>query len=364
MASATDVNPIQNIELIEPVSEKQKKKEKAQDMAAQVAALVDRMDRQAARTDRLIDLMDTRLDRAPPKQHAPPHKVVETSLNSPPGSGGRFNKKKVCGSRLKKHSPKGRVKGRARHSTTQSEIVWSASSSDSDSYSTQAQVRTALDMLNPRFTKHRGNIAKQDERVQRYRPFAYLDRERQRSIARHSHPDELNLNQHLGGLCAMALEELDPSNPATGIIQHIGQILEDIEFIPWCNVRAFSNTVISNVAKNRWWWAQDRRIEQCRTNQYMRYKANDEPQWSVPCPAYNKGRCNHNEPHCVGEVYMKHVCAFCNNFAQENGHPSRSCNRKKYNNATGQGASSNPDRKEYRQNRSYKGDRPDDSANK
>lgn len=361
MESGSDINPIENIELIEPAAQKKKKKPRNPSMALQMGTLIDRLDQQAARTDRLIDAIDARMHRTPPEPTTKPHKVVEHSLTCSPGSGGQRSKKKIVyGSRAKKRSPRTGTKPRNRNSTFQSDIVWSQSSSDSESNSTQAQVQAAMGMLNPRFTKHTGNTGKHDERVQRYRPFAYLDRERQRDIVRHSHPDELTLNQHLGGLCAMATEELDPNNPAMGIVQHIAQLLEDIEFIPWQNVRAFSNTVITNIAKSRWWWGQDTRIEQCRTNQYMRYKVSEEPQWSVPCPAYNKGRCNYEHSHSIGEVYMKHFCAYCSVFAQESSHTSRACNKKKFGNQLGQ-ASTSYDRREPRQSRAYnKGDRPED----
>lgn len=324
------------------------------------------MDKQADQTDRLIALMDSASLRAqtPARPVGTPHKVVESSIIHSPGSGGQ-HAKKVYGSRIKKTSPKNGVRTRARHSTMQSDIMWSSSSSGSDSPGTQAQVKSALGMLNTRFSKHRGNVNRKDDRINRYRPFMYLDKERQRDIIRTSHPDELTINQHLSGLCAMAIEEMEPSHPAAGIVAHIAQLLDDIEFMNWNSVRAFSNTVINNVAKQRWWWGQDRCIEQCRTNQYMRYRSGSEPQWSVPCPMYNRGRCNHDDSHNVGEVYMKHVCGFCVNYGQDSSHTSRACNKKKQGGQGPQGATGYHDRREARGSKGYqanKSDRSDEAA--
>lgn len=347
MATNEDVNPLHHIDAIE--RGKSKKKPAKPSTATQMALILERMDKQADQTERLISLMDVARVQTPATPRSNAHKVVESSVFISPGSGGHHAKKKVYGSRIKKSSPKNGVRARAARSINKSDILWSSSSSGSESPDTNAQVKTALGMLNTRFSKHRGNVNKKDDRVNRYRPFMYLEKERQREILRGSHPDELNVNQHLAGLCAMAAEELEPSHPAAGIVGHIAQLLDDIEFMPWHCVRAFSNTVIHNVARQKWWWGQDRCIEQCRTNQYMRYKVISDPQWSVPCPLYNRGRCAYEDSHNVGEVYMKHICGFCVNYGQDSIHTSRACyNKKKQGGQGPQGASGYFDRRESR----------------
>lgn len=69
-----------------------------------------------------------------------------------------------------------------RHSVVHSDILWSSSSSDSDSPGIQAQVKKAMGMLDTKFSKHQGNGNKKDDRVYRYHPFMYLNKERQREI--------------------------------------------------------------------------------------------------------------------------------------------------------------------------------------
>lgn len=134
-------------------------------------------------------------------------------------------------------------------------------------------------MLSSRFTKHRGNMLKQDDRVQKYRPFMYLDRERQREILKYGHPDELTINQHLGGLCGMAMDEIEESSQVYGIIYHISQILEDVEFMPWNNICAFSNTVIPTSPKTDGGWD---RIEELISVGQINI-------WGVSCPRNRNG---------------------------------------------------------------------------
>lgn len=360
MATNEDDNPLHHIDAIE--RGKSKKKQGKPTAVTQMATLLERMDKQADQTERILSLMDAARHQNPATPCAASHKVVESSVLYSPGSGGHHAKKKVYGSRIKRTSPKNGIRAHARRSVAQSDILWSSSSSGSDSPDTKAQVKSAIGMLNTRFSKHRGNSNKKDDRVNRYRPFMYLDKERQREIIRGSHPVELTVNQHLGGLCAMAIEELEPSHPAAGIVAHIAQILDDIEFMPWNCVRAFSNTVINNVARQKWWWGQDRCIEQCRTNQYMRHKITNEPYWSVPCPMYNRGRCAYDDSHNVGEVYMKHVYGFCVNYGQESGHTSRTCyNKKKQGGQGTQGMTGNYHRRDARGVKAYSANKADGS---
>lgn len=136
--------------------------------------------------------------------------------------------------------------------------------------------------------------------------------------------------------------------------------------MPWSSIRAFSNTVINKIARQKWWWGQERCIEQCRTNQYMRYKMSNDPYWSVPCPLYNRGRCGYDDLHNVGEVHMKHVCGFCVNYGQDSAHTSRACyNKKKQGGQSAQNTGGYRDRHESRATKPYsmnRGDRSDEAA--
>lgn len=156
-----------------------------------------------------------------------------------------------------------------------------------------------------------------------------------------------NRTQHLSGLCGMALEKCDESTSTHAIVTHIAQLLEDQSYMQWASVRAFSNTVIAKIARGRWRWADERMIERCRTNIYMRYRNNDEPTWAVPCPRFNKGRCNSQETHNVGEVIMHHICAGCAVNGYENNHTLRACKWRK-------GANNNQKKESADERRKYR----------
>lgn len=294
---------------------------------SQMAALIERMDRQAERTDQLYRIIRPIAD----KNTAPTQAPAIAPIQSPPHSDRRSTRSHVSASYYKKRSPKnGRPSRpsvtRANSSRRERQQLDYTSSSESD---VEEQVRQALDMIEPRFSKQKGNPRSEVDSVKSYRPFSYLDREVQREIMRSSHPEELTLLQHLTGLCAMASEKVNADTKVAGIINHMSQILEDCEYIQWSNVRSFSNTVITNVAKKRWSWRDDDLIERCRNNRYMRMRNSEDNTWAVPCPRYNKGRCDANESHSIGEVIMKHVCAYCCTNGFDNPHTLRACNRRK-----------------------------------
>lgn len=193
----------------------------------------------------------------------------------------------------------------------------------------EEEVARALEMLEPRFSRQKGKRRSREDKLSQYRPFAYLEREQQRSIIRSGHPKELSVAQHLSGLCAMAMESCNEQSETYGIISHIHQLLDDGSYLQWPSVRAFSNTVIAQIACGRWSWCDDRMIERCRTNLYLRCRPGEDSSWSVPCPRFNKGRCNEQDTHAVGEVIMHHVYVFCAMNVYENPHTVRACKWKK-----------------------------------
>lgn len=103
----------------------------------------------------------------------------------------------------------------------------SLSSSD-----TESPYVKAIAMLKLRFNKHSGKRARKEEKTLSDCPFPYLDREQQRYITRKGHPEELSFTQHLTCLCGMALEVTQQGTKAYGIVTHMGQLLEDSEYIP------------------------------------------------------------------------------------------------------------------------------------
>lgn len=147
----------------------------------------------------------------------------------------------------------------------------------------------------------------------------------------------------------MALDQIE-NEEAYGIIQHVAQILDDHGYIPWPSIRSFSNTIIANIERGKYTWDDERAIEKCRNNIYMKARGNEDVQWVVPCPRYNRGRCTEAESHTVGEVGMMHICAFCATSGFENPHTNRACNKRK-------GSGSAGVKQGYEEKRDYRGNR-------
>lgn len=306
-------------------------------MQAQVTMILDRLAEQAERTDELFTIVCPEgKSRTPTRDSRPRDEALHLA-----GRRTQRGSRHVTASHYKKRSPKdGRTHRRRpsprqpyRHSSRRHELS-SMESSSSGQSDVDAQVDRALYLMEPRFSHYKGKHRETDN-VVRYRPFAYLEREKQREIMKVGHPEELTFLQHVTGLCAMAADYLDDMSQGHGILTHVMQIIDDYEHIRWSNIRAFSNTVVANVARGKWAWYDHSFIERCRSNHYMRRTQQDDSTWSVPCPRYNRGRCDEQDTHVVGEVIMRHVCSHCALNGYDNQHTLRACNRRK----TGSGGS-------------------------
>lgn len=358
-AKPANVNPDKSpAEIIDEILEGDDKKKKGTTkkrtqsaknptVQSQLAELMTKLDQQAARTDELYSLVRPAPQTTPLYRHdQPPTSRRHTAIHA-----GR-HARPVLGSHYKRRSPKG---GKKPHSRSSRDASYTfsrhspAESSNSSASDIEAQVSQALDMMEPRFATHKGKSRHSDDSIKSYRPFAFLERERQREIIRSGHPEELTFVQHITGLCLMALEYIDDRCYTFWVLQHVIQILEDHEYIQWPLTRAFSNTVISNIARGKWAWDDEKLIERCRSNNYMRRRAQDDTAWSVPCPRFNKGRCEEQDSHSVGQVLMRHVCTHCAMNGYENPHTLRACSRRK---GTAQGSfhqkANGDDKKDYR----------------
>lgn len=226
-------------------------------------------------------------------------------------------------SQYKKRNPKDGRSSRPEDFSAVSRRTYTSSSSSSNASlsDVESQAKWALDLLEPRLPRQKGRDC--DDIVRSYHPFAFLESEEQRKIVKSGHPEELTFVQHLTGLSAMALDQADKTSDVHGILSHISQILHDYAYMNWASVRGFSNTFLCNIAKKKWSWHDNKFIDRCRQNHYMRTRANEEPAWSVPCPRKNHGRCDEQNTHTVGEVTMWHVCSHCSKNGFENPHTLR-----------------------------------------
>lgn len=327
---------------------------------SQLAELMSKLDQQAARTDELYTLVRPAPQTTPRRRHDQPYTVRRHT----PIMNSRRPTRPVVGSHYKRRSPK---EGRRIYSRTSRDTSYRprhspAESSFSSASDVEAQVGQALDMMEPRFATHKGKPRYSDDSIQSYRPFAFLEREKQRENIRHGHPKELTFVQHVTGLCTMALEYIDDRCKTYWVLQHVIQILEDHEYIQWQQTRAFSNTVISNIARGRWAWDDEKLIERCRSNNYMRRRTQEESAWIVPCPRFNKGRCDEQDSHYVGQVHMRHMCTHCAMNGYENPHTLRACSHRKGTaSASSQYKGNEEEKRDYRGSKSHSTHRHDAS---
>lgn len=197
----------------------------------------------------------------------------------------------------------------------------------------QSDVHDAQALLQPKFTKNSGrqlNVKKIEQKVNVNRPFAYLDREKQRDLTRQNiHPEELDILNHIEGLVGMASAIVD-NNQVKGILAHIHQVVIDSQVHKWPRVRRWSNQVIFRVATGTWDWDSVSQIAQEHNSQYViQYPAgNKDPIY--PCYAYNKGECRYDSDHFSSGSVLSHICAFCFSLdGSKDVHISRSCERRR-----------------------------------
>lgn len=300
---------LQGLEIADEIARERRKKQqkkKNPTLQTQMLQIIEKIDRQSQRTDALFAIV--RPPAAGQLRDSTPHdKVVGHSPSM--YTHRNANRRHVQGSGYKRRSPKN---GRSlKHRPSRAESRYADYSSPGSSSASESgledQVKQALDLLEPRFSHRRGKDSAISDKVKMYRPFAFLEREIQRDIMKNGHPAELSFLHHFMGLCGMATDMVPDRSPVHGILTHVSQVLEDYQYVQWPNIRAFSNTVLSNVAKAKWSWNDDHTIEKCRSRQYMRHTHRDDTEWCAPCPKYNKGRCDSADHHRVGEV-MFNTC--------------------------------------------------------
>lgn len=195
----------------------------------------------------------------------------------------------------------------------------------------QSDMSEAQACLQPKFVKNTGrqnNIKKIEQKVTQNRPYAFLDREKQRDLARQNvHPEELDILNHVEGLVAMAGAMTD-DNQIKGLLNHIHQAVIDSQVHKWPRVRRWSNQVIFKVATGSWDWESYNVIAQERNSQYVICYPTNEKEPSYPCFGYNKGECRYENDHFSAGTLLAHVCAFCYSLdGSKEPHISKSCGK-------------------------------------
>lgn len=198
----------------------------------------------------------------------------------------------------------------------------------------ESEMNDAHSLLQPKFGKVQGRtrtVKQIEDIVNQNRPFAFLDRERQRDLTRQgTHPEELDIFSHIEGLTAMAANQCK-DNGMKGILAHIHQIIKDSQVHQWQRVRRWSNDVVFRIAMNTWSWeSSSHEISLERHSQYVVPYVAAETEPTYPCFTYNRGDCKHDGNHLSGGTMLVHICSFC--FAldgSKESHVSRSCGRRR-----------------------------------
>lgn len=197
----------------------------------------------------------------------------------------------------------------------------------------QSDMNEAQACLQPKFVKNSGrqsNIKQIEQKVTLNRPYAFLDREKQRDLVRQNvHPEELDILNHVEGLIGMA-SAISGGNQVKGILNHIHQTVIDSQVHKWPRVRRWSNQVIFKVATGSWEWDSFSQIAQERNSQYVICYPTSEKEPNYPCFGYNKGDCKHENDHFSAGTLLAHICAFCYSLdGTKEPHMSKTCGKRR-----------------------------------
>lgn len=221
-------------------------------------------------------------------------------------------------------------KGKSVGKLSDLEVLSNTDTSDSDS---DIEARVTQDMgeasalLQPRFTKHKGknkSLKKIEKQIELSRPFNYLDRDTQRHVSRENmHPEELPFFYHIEGSLPFAAEKCVNSE-VKGIIEHIHQVVRDVQVHNWLAVRRWSNQVIVRTAVGDWQWNDADRLQRARHSQYLVQQQTADLENQYPCYMFNRASCRHEGTHYGADAIFIHTCPFCFALdgAREN-HPMR-----------------------------------------
>lgn len=250
---------------------------------------------------------------------------------------GQTNIAQGMGGQACSQTSKGRS-GLKNHSGKRVCITDSSSGSDSDGTDSDNEslvrrdISQANSLLQARFNRTTGKhkSARRIERdIKANRPFAFLDREVQRQLAKeNAHPEELTLIHHLEGLVAMVSARCVEQN-VKAMLNHVHQILRDSQVHTWAKIRKWSNETLVKTATEEWQWIDSDNITQARNSHYMVQSLQDTEE-IIPCPAFSRGTCTYDTSHFGIAGMMAHICAFCHALeGNREVHYSKSCGKRR-----------------------------------
>lgn len=209
----------------------------------------------------------------------------------------------------------------------------SSSESESDNESMiRKDITEANSLLQARFNKTTGRhkSARRIERdIKSNRPFAFLEREVQRQLAKENvHPEELPMMVHLEGLVGLVSAQCVDSK-TKAMLGHVHQVIKDSQVHSWCKIRKWSNETLVKTATQEWDWVEQEKIVQARNSHYIVQNL-FENENVFPCPDFNKTQCSIENSHYGVMGSLVHICGFC--YALEGlkePHPAKSCGKRR-----------------------------------
>lgn len=233
----------------------------------------------------------------------------------------------------------GRVVGQKTKTSLVEDITLQSSSSESEGnlsdYETlaRADMTEANALLKAKFNKTTGRV-KNSKRLEKAiisnRPYAFLDRDTQRSLTKDDiHPEELSFSLHVEGLAGMITANC-ANQRIRAMIDHLHQVIRDGQVHPWPRVRRWSNEVLVKAAINEWQWTDSDKIIQAKNAQYMIGNSGLDSDAIRPCFLYNKGACSSEFTHYEGGQTAAHVCSFCFLIdGSRESHQAKNCGRRR-----------------------------------
>lgn len=194
----------------------------------------------------------------------------------------------------------------------------------------RSHASSLIDTLHPAFPRTHGKPDQDPvsrKSLSTLMPRHLLDLRSQRRNRSIDPPDDLSLPDFIQGFTKLILTHSIQNRTVKSMIMHLSQVGEDTALYGWPPIREWSNTVLHDIAANRYSWKDSRHIESERNRAAIHAGATrvSESEFNV-CPLYNQGKCLPSSSH--GHLNI-HACAFCwLSWGVENIHPISICKKR------------------------------------
>lgn len=192
------------------------------------------------------------------------------------------------------------------------------------------EASSLMESLNPTFPKSDGKTLfdhMSRKQLPVTMPRHLLDLRAQRRVKSLESQDDLSFPDFIQGFSKLILTHPIQNRTVKAMITHLAQVGEDVATYDWPQIREWSNTILYDIAAQRYTWRDTRVIEAERNRAAIHAGATKASQSDFNvCPLYNRGKCLHDSSH--GHMHI-HACAFCwLSWGVENAHPISICKKR------------------------------------